>query len=195
MSEVMFIAATGCGPRNFIKIKSKAVKKNLISSLRYDDPFQVGGHCVTAQYSLHGTLEGVQVVNTKFDINDNLWESDLGRAVVSFPDETPVRGLLNVTFPDTAPTPVSNYWILRTDYFDYAVVTACIPINGTHHRDLYWFLSRGYPASTNARNRADELVDAYFNRDYIWNTRQGIEDCFGRPPPVPAVEVTELQFD
>lgn len=89
--------------------------------------------------------------------------------------------MLNVTFPDTAPTPFSNYWILRTDYFDYAVVVACVPLNGTHHRDLYWFMSRSYPVSVNARNRANEIVQTHLNPEYIRPTRQGIDDCFARP--------------
>lgn len=133
---------------------------------------------MSAQYTIHGELPGVRVTNTKRNIANSVWQTDIGRAVPSFPDENPVRGMLNVTFPDTAPTPVSNYWILRTDYFDYAVVVACVPLNATHHRDLYWFMSRGYPASTNARNRTNEIINTHLNREYIRPTLQEIGDCF-----------------
>lgn len=124
-------------------------------------------------------MPGVLVTNQKLSATQQ-WQTDLGRAVVSFPDEDPTRGLLNVTFPETAPTPVSNYWILRTDYTDYAVVVACTPVNATHHRDLYWFMSRVTPPSANARNRANE-VHTHLRPEYIRPTRQGIEDCFARP--------------
>jgi lipocalin len=108
------------------------------------------------------------------------WRAMEGRAVVSFPDESPVRGMLNVTFPAEGPTPFSNYWILRTDY-TYAVVVACNPINGTHHRDLYWFLSRGYPVSSNARARSQEIVNNYLSPELIRPTPQSFEACVGRP--------------
>lgn len=59
---------------------------------RYENEFQTAGDCVTAQYTLNAGV--VSILNTKKLVTDGNWETDNGWAVVSFPDETPVRGML-----------------------------------------------------------------------------------------------------
>lgn len=59
---------------------------------RYENEFQTAGDCVTAQYTLASGI--LNILNTKKLVTDGRWETDNGWAVVSFPNESPVRGML-----------------------------------------------------------------------------------------------------
>lgn len=65
---------------------------------RYEQQFQRDGECVTAQYSLNED-GSVRVFNSMMVPPCQNRASDTGRAVVAFPDEEPLQGKLNVTFP------------------------------------------------------------------------------------------------
>jgi lipocalin len=67
---------------------------------RYEQIFQANGDCVTAEYT--GNANGsISVFNRAFVISNRTVVSDLGLAVLSFPNEVPLRAQLNVTFsPD-----------------------------------------------------------------------------------------------
>lgn len=72
---------------------SKKPKIHQNSKFRYDNQFQDGGDCVTAQYTLN--VDGsITVFNTKRLIGDQRWETDTGIAWIAFPDENPLRGEL-----------------------------------------------------------------------------------------------------
>lgn len=151
---------------------------------RYEQPFQVNGECVTAQYTINSNPDGVRVMNTMRNLTSNSWQTDIGLATLAFPDVVPLRAQLTVRFPiDAPPPPNSNYWVLRTDYFSYAIVVSCFQIDPNTRFESYWFLSRNYPPTANARQRADEIIDRHLNRDFIRPTQQGIEDCFVEPRP------------
>jgi apolipoprotein D and lipocalin family protein len=67
---------------------------------RYDQIFQRNGDCITATYNLRddGT---VQVINSMAILPNVTQGPQFGSAVVSFPDQVPLPGKLNVTFSDT----------------------------------------------------------------------------------------------
>lgn len=52
----------------------------------------------------------------------------------------------------------SNYWVLSTDYVNYAFVVSCINLSENRSLESYWLLSRFFTLSTTIRTRADELV-------------------------------------
>jgi apolipoprotein D and lipocalin family protein len=64
---------------------------------RYEQVFQAGGECVTAQYTANAN-GSINVFNQAFVIANNTRVSDTGLAVLSFPNEDPLRAMLNVTF-------------------------------------------------------------------------------------------------
>jgi apolipoprotein D and lipocalin family protein len=64
---------------------------------RYEQSFQVGGDCVRAQYTLKAD-GSIDVLNQAVLLNNNTRIEAQGVARISFPDETPLRAQLNVTF-------------------------------------------------------------------------------------------------
>lgn len=148
---------------------------------RYEQFFQRGKDCTVATYSLNadGTI---RVFNKAYDKAINEWSIDVGRAVVSFPDENPLRGKLNVTFgADTVPD-TSNYWILHTDYTGYAVVVSCSNLPLNRSAESYWLLSRTKVVSPEGRITANAVIDTQLDRSLVRTTIQ--ENC-PEPPPDP----------
>lgn len=81
---------------------------------RYEQIFQVDADCVTAQYTLN-TDGSVRVINRARNLNNGTNIEAFGTAVVSFPNESPLRGMLNVTFDQFPDVPTSsNYWVVST---------------------------------------------------------------------------------
>lgn len=102
---------------------------------KYEQYFQLGGNCVTAEYTLNTTTSEVIVLNSLTYLQDNSSQnvnySLQGIAVVSFPKVIPIEGKLNVSFFNQ-PADRSNYWILDTDYVNYSIVWSCEEFtNGT----------------------------------------------------------------
>jgi apolipoprotein D and lipocalin family protein len=85
---------------------------------QYPATFSLGATCITAKYGLNpnGT---VSVVNSQIDRNGNFDSIEGHARIVS-------DGKLIVTFPGQ---PVDgNYWVLDTDYDNFAVVYSCTRI-------------------------------------------------------------------
>lgn len=102
---------------------------------KYEQYFQLGGNCVTAEYTLNTTSSEVIVLNSLTYLQDNSSEivtnSLQGIAVASFPTVIPLEGKFNVSFFNQ-PTNRSNYWVLDTDYVNYSIVWSCEELtNGT----------------------------------------------------------------
>lgn len=103
---------------------------------KYEQSFQLGGHCVTAEYTLNETSSEVRVLNTLTyladdDSSQNTIRALEGKALVSFPEVTPIQGKFNVSFFNR-PADRSNYWVLDSDYVSYSVVWSCEEFtNGT----------------------------------------------------------------
>lgn len=102
---------------------------------KYQQSFQIGGSCVTAEYTLNATAGEVIVLNSLTYLNENITQnvnfSLQGVAVLSFPEVVPLEAKLNVSFFNQ-PTDRSNYWVLDTDYINYSIVWSCEQFdNGT----------------------------------------------------------------
>jgi apolipoprotein D and lipocalin family protein len=67
---------------------------------RYEQRFQLDADCVTAVYSLNAD-GSINVLNRALNKENQTFLEDIGRAVISFPDEDPLRAMLNVTFGTT----------------------------------------------------------------------------------------------
>lgn len=93
---------------------------------RYDTDTQTGGDCTVSLYTLASPFV--------FDVTYHMLVGPQpiqinGQSVVSFPDESPLRGMLSLSFG--GPPTNSNYWILSTDFVNYSVVWFCQNINAT----------------------------------------------------------------
>mmetsp|Transcript_14813 Transcript_14813/g.20654 ORF Transcript_14813/g.20654 Transcript_14813/m.20654 type:complete len:218 (-) Transcript_14813:41-694(-) len=103
---------------------------------RFDEPFEAGGCCDTANYTLqaNGT---VLVTNTEnFGTPDGKEKVAYGQAVATPSDPSK----LEVTF-GTSPFP-APYWVVDTDYDSYALVWCCYDIAKVGHEEYAWILSR-----------------------------------------------------
>ncbi|XP_053671598.1 apolipoprotein D-like [Anopheles nili] len=152
---------------------------------RYEQVFQLGGECVTAEYSLNAD-DSVRVFNSMVVPPSQVRSSDIGRAVIAFPDGSPLEAKLNVTF-DAAPVEVSaNYWVLGTDYDSYAVVWGCFGVGGTLRAESAWILSRTPVLSVDAAAEAQEYIDMYLSEEDLRTTIQDNEFCCTVDPEVTA---------
>lgn len=100
-----------------------------------------------------------------------------GRAYVAFPDETPIEGKLNVTFaPVPVPASKANYWILDTDYSNYAVIWGCEQFgNEGKSAEAAWVLARSTILSPVVQTKVNENIDKYFERSALRKTNQDNE--------------------
>lgn len=81
---------------------------------RYEQIFQLEADCVTAQYTPNAD-GSVRVINRARILSNGTNFEAFGNAVLSFPNESPVRGMLNVTFDQFPNVPTSsNYWVVST---------------------------------------------------------------------------------
>jgi apolipoprotein D and lipocalin family protein len=64
---------------------------------RYEQADQAGTGCVTAYYTLN-TNGTILVQNRGYIVAEGRFTNDTGLASISFPDESPLRAMLNVTF-------------------------------------------------------------------------------------------------
>ncbi|XP_001660233.2 apolipoprotein D [Aedes aegypti] len=148
---------------------------------RYEQPFQLGGECVTAQYSLNkdGT---VRVFNSMLIPPNDVRSSIVGRAVVSYPNKDPVPAKLIVTFNGV---PVaSNYWVLDTDYDNFSVVWSCFQIGGIIHTQGAWILSREPELSDSIKHRVQEAIDRYLEESHLRKTNHNYELCCSSQPDI-----------
>lgn len=76
-----------------------------------------------------------------------------------------------------------NYYVLGTDYFQYAIGWACENIEGPdgeeHSREYAWLLSRTPELPESYIPRVDEYVERFFDSDLIRNTEQDLAICMG----------------
>ncbi len=95
---------------------------------RYDTETQTDGDCTVSLYSLANPM----LFNVEYHMIVGPQPIQIhGQSAVSFPDETPLRGMLSLSFGGAPPT-TSNYWILNTDFVNYSVVWFCQNLNATH---------------------------------------------------------------
>ncbi|KFB53446.1 AGAP013318-PA-like protein [Anopheles sinensis] len=139
---------------------------------RYEQVFQLGGECVTAEYSLNAD-GSVRVFNSMVVPPAQARSSDTGRAVIAFPDESPLEAKLNVTFGTNPDIDISaNYWVLGTDYDSYAVVWGCFGVGDTLRAESAWILSRTPQLSPAASQQVQGFIDLYLDEESLRTTMQ-----------------------
>ncbi|XP_068619407.1 uncharacterized protein [Battus philenor] len=148
----------------------------------YQSDFQFGA-CNEANYTLLPNST-VDVINTQV-VNQEL-QSENGNAVLATTDGS---AKLLVTFP-SAPEP-SEYWILDTDYDNYALVYSCKNLDNQRRRVWSWKLSRDRQLSTNAINSINQVINRVnvLNDRYYVRITQSDAACFYYPEPSPGKPV------
>uniref|UniRef100_A0A182PVG9 Apolipoprotein D n=1 Tax=Anopheles epiroticus TaxID=199890 RepID=A0A182PVG9_9DIPT len=106
----------------------------------YEASFEQNTDCVTAEYSRYED-GSIRVFNSAVRLTDGLLYAVDGLALLSYPEAEVLEAKLNVSFYG-APNDESNYWILDTDYEQYALVWSCEPIGEDRSLEYYWLLSR-----------------------------------------------------
>uniref|UniRef100_A0AAG5CZY5 Apolipoprotein D n=1 Tax=Anopheles atroparvus TaxID=41427 RepID=A0AAG5CZY5_ANOAO len=126
----------------------------------YEASFEQNTDCVTAEYSRYED-GSIRVFNSAVRLTDGLLYAVDGKAVLSYPDVDMLEAKLNVSFYG-APNDESNYWVLDTDYDNYALVWSCEPIGGERSLEYYWLLSRTptMPEDEELRDKIAELKQA-----------------------------------
>ncbi|XP_059350151.1 apolipoprotein D-like [Daphnia carinata] len=100
--------------------------------------FQATLDCITAVYTKTST--GISVTNEGYNVITRQRSTAIGIATVIEP------GKLGVSFSDT-PATAANYWVLDTDYDNYAVVWSCTGL-GPVRISFAWVLTRAAEPST-----------------------------------------------
>ena len=110
---------------------------------RYENPNEENGDCVTAEYNIESTGT-IKVANYVKYVNNKTSSIQYGKAKLANP--TVLEGKLNVLF-DNGSSFFSPYWVLGTDYDNFAIVWSCRvdPTNKTHvfGKKLFHFVSKG----------------------------------------------------
>ncbi|XP_065079404.1 apolipoprotein D-like [Ochlerotatus camptorhynchus] len=160
---------------------------------RYEQDYQRNLECVTAEYIRNSQDASVDVKSKGFLATKDAYASFAGIAVMSDPQANPTVGKLNVSYGIRA-SGISNYWIVDTDYVNYAVVYSCTPIADSESIiEGYWLLSRT-PALAEEPQLMDKLQylqTNYFVPSHVRATNQSESLCRKEPeiPPVPAETV------
>uniref|UniRef100_A0A182M3P1 Apolipoprotein D n=1 Tax=Anopheles culicifacies TaxID=139723 RepID=A0A182M3P1_9DIPT len=133
---------------------------------KYPFFFELGGKCITADYSLNpdGTIGVLNTQKNSLTGNDNSI-SGSARIVQS--------AKLAVKFP-TAPFNVeAPYWVVGTDYKTFAVVYACSDLRGFINAKVAWILTRKRHPDIETMKKAYAVLDsAKISRAYLTRTDQ-----------------------
>ncbi|XP_071441077.1 apolipoprotein D-like [Hetaerina americana] len=121
---------------------------------RYFAIFELGGKCVTANYSMKD--DGIiGVVNQQISSLTGIRSSIEGDAKITDPAE---QAKLAVRFP-SLPVPFdAPYWILDTDYDTFAVVWSCNNLGFFSTRNA-WLLTRERNPSIEVMQKAYSVID------------------------------------
>uniref|UniRef100_A0A4Y0BM78 Apolipoprotein D n=1 Tax=Anopheles funestus TaxID=62324 RepID=A0A4Y0BM78_ANOFN len=141
---------------------------------RYDQHFEKDCDCGYATYTPQAD-GSVKVQNCCERLPNTTLKCSIGKAVVSFPDEFPLEGKFNVTFG--GPPNNSNYWILDTDYDNYALIYYCRNLSASKSAEAAWVLSKQRTINVTVRDVVDQLVDKYFVRQDMRVTEQSQSKC------------------
>lgn len=142
--------------------------------LRYDQHFEKDCDCGYATYTPQDD-GSVKVENCCERLPNTTIKCSIGKAVVSFPDQFPLEGKFNVTFG--GPPKNSNYWIMETDYDNFAVIYFCKNISDTKSAEAAWVLSKQRTINPSVRDMVDKIVDKYLVRQDMRVTEQSQSKC------------------
>ncbi|XP_077300022.1 apolipoprotein D-like [Arctopsyche grandis] len=142
---------------------------------RYEQAFQLAMDCVTANYTQ--TATGV-IVDNKGVINQKLFQL-VGNATLA-PTLTGEAKLI-VNFPSNQTTG-SNYWVIDTDYDNYALVYSCTQLAPNMTSLSSWILSRKMNIDMKYLVKIVEKVESEkFKTSLSWDsfrtTDQGGKTC------------------
>ncbi|CRK96701.1 CLUMA_CG009945, isoform A [Clunio marinus] len=120
---------------------------------RYDT--QTNYVCVTSRYSLNND-GSIHMSSTGFTSGGTFRQST-GQAQLTNPNENPLTGKLDVTGFGSGTTS-AIFWVMDTDYSDYAVVWSCRNISRGRSEELAWVLARTPQTSEAVRQRYENAV-------------------------------------
>lgn len=162
------------------------------------------GDCVVAEYKLidDGSKSGkltISVTNSELELNEsqekfqyleteeekyknkNKRRSVIGRGFGKYPTDPALLISFAPEFLDYFDFIKGPYWILDTDYDNYAFVYSCKEIFGLYHTEFFWILTR-------EKNPSQKIVNSYINKivteygysedNFRRRTIQGNEVCF-----------------
>ncbi|XP_055605082.1 uncharacterized protein LOC129753306 [Uranotaenia lowii] len=153
---------------------SRYIKGKWYEILRYDQYFERGCDCGFATYTLK-LNNSIKVENCCERLPNVTLHCSIGKAVVSFPDADTIVGKLNVTFG--GPPKDSNYWIMDTDYDNYAIIYSCKNLSDSTSAEAAWVLSKQRTLKPEVRSHVDELVDKHLSRADMRVTEQSQSIC------------------
>ncbi|KAJ6644087.1 Apolipoprotein D [Pseudolycoriella hygida] len=142
---------------------------------RYDIYFEKGCDCGYADYTLNDD-GSVHVKNCCKRLPNTTPSCTIGKAVISYPNASPIEGKISVAFRGLEPKE-SNYWILDTDYDNFVIVYFCQMDDTQKPRDAFWLLGRAKELTAEIQEKADDYIERYFNRTAIYTPKQKSDSC------------------
>jgi len=138
---------------------------------KYPFFFEIGGKCITATYTLRPDGK-IGVTNRQINRILGHENSITGTAVAD--DKEPAK--LKVTFPSAPAGADAPYWVLGTDYQNYAVVYSCSEFAGFASARTVWILTREQQPEEKIIRLAYDLLDSkQISKTFLMKTNQ--EDC------------------
>uniref|UniRef100_A0A182UP05 Apolipoprotein D n=2 Tax=Anopheles merus TaxID=30066 RepID=A0A182UP05_ANOME len=133
---------------------------------KYPFFFELGGKCITADYSLNpdGTIGVLNTQKNSITGNEN---SIVGSARIV------QSARLAVRFPSAPFNVEAPYWVVGTDYKTFAVVYACSDLRGFINAKVAWILTRKRHPDIETMKKAYAVLDsAKISRAYLTRTDQ-----------------------
>ncbi|XP_045502727.1 uncharacterized protein LOC123699752 [Colias croceus] len=129
------------------------------------------GTCNVARYSMNGNV--IQLVNSHVVNGTQL--STSGTAVASADGSAKLRVTIGNNNVD--------YWILATDYNDYALAYSCTNLENNYRRVYSWKLSRTKNLTQTANNAMNNVINNInvLDERYYQSTNQTDAGCFHLP--------------
>jgi lipocalin len=141
---------------------------------RYQQRDEEEADCMSSQYSWGFISRSFRIDRTGKRLLTSEPFTRSANALLSFPDANPTLGLLNVTYYADREADEVNYYIIATDYFQYAVGWGCEDLADNQSREFAWILSRTpeLPNDPNLLARIETYVDNFLDRRFIRWTEQ-----------------------
>jgi lipocalin len=98
---------------------------------RYQQQDEPETDCMVSRYSWGFISRSFQIDRNGRDFLREEPFTREANALIAFPDERPLRGMMNVTYYGNSRADEVNYYIIATDYFQYSVGWACENLEGT----------------------------------------------------------------
>ena len=113
---------------------------------RFDYIFEKDGVCVQANYTLN-PADHSKVIVTNSEYRNGSFEQAVGEAYIPNQKE-PAKILVSFGSPFFAP-----YWVVETDYENYAMVFSCTSLLNVYHYEVAWILSRSRQLDSSIVNK------------------------------------------